>query len=264
MRLIPSTCFLIIPLHKAYILIIYLDLIRFSFSCVYVCIFFFSVKLTIADYIFYSSVFLTQICLFSCCMKALNIIFTKNVFREHRNYFVSRLVYWCMSFLKICFYTQKHCLKFNGDDGCLLEEYSSTLYIDLIFIMLDVYLFFVIYGFIDRLKNGRYGIFEGEPIFPEALAAINTGMFKEGIISETYGFRIKISNAPLEVQKGIVMNFGKNKNKNKLDYFKIFPIPLVKSHKSHQKKTSAKVFEIIDFTENTNMISNGKYGMNYL
>lgn len=233
MKFLPKFCCLFIPIHRAYILITYLDLIRFSFASVFLCVIFFSLEFTTAEYIFQTLVYLMNCWQSFYCLKALNVLFSKNSLKIHKIYFLSKIAFWLINALKFVLNTKKDCYLFKSDANCFIEGYTTIMYADFGLIILDIYLFIIVYSFMGNLQKGKYGILEGNPIFPEALHLFNEGIFKEATIIESYGFKIKTLKQGTKPQEGKVLQGTVQKmRKRNFNYLKIFPFPLILSNKS--------------------------------
>lgn len=84
-----------------------------------------------------------------------------------------------------------------------------------------------------NLQKGKYGILEGNPIFPEALHLFNEAIFKEATIIESYGFKIKTLKQGTKPQEGrVLQGMAQKMRKRNFNYLKIFPFPLIMSNKS--------------------------------
>lgn len=242
-----NSCCFFIPIHRAYILILYVDLIRFSFACVYIFVFFFSVSLKTSDYIFQTFVFLLNCMLAYQCMKVLNMVFMKINYKIHKIYLAIRIIFWIMNLIKFFLYTNKNCIVFgNNYEHCYLEEFKPIIYSEFFLIFLDIYLFFMIMGFYQNLKRGKYGVLNGNPIFPESLPLVFRDFYKHAVIIETYGYKVKnlINNA--EIQTGSIKKMNNLHKKNpSTQYFKIFPLPLLRKKKRQSINKSELIGHVL-------------------
>ena len=116
---------------------------------------------------------------------------------------------------------------------------NSTLIIfviDLIWTLYDIYLLLIVKHFCIRLKTGHYGPMGVVPIYSDVSAFVYQGKTKWAIILETTGDKVKNIDINKNLQKGIIFKGNKKHNilmdKNKkVDYFKVFPIPLLDKKK---------------------------------
>ena len=108
----------------------------------------------------------------------------------------------------------------------------------------------MILGFYQNLRRGKYGVLNGNPIFPESLPLVFRDYYKYAVIIETYGFKVKSLSNNAEIQTGFIK---KMKNLHKKtpspQYFKIFPLPLLRRKKRESiNKSEILGHELLDLT----------------
>ena len=166
MKFLLDACCFCVDLHHAYILIIYIDLVRFFWMCIYVFLFFFSKGATDIDCLFHSFNMVTNSYQTFEALRCLNFTFYEINYKAHLSYFISKLTFIISTLLRIIINNRFNCFISKNISHCFLRtEQDPTAYLDTVWIIFDCYFLIIIYSFLFRLKQGKYGPLGGRPLF---------------------------------------------------------------------------------------------------
>ena len=213
MKFLPSLCCFCINIHQAYTSIIYIDLIRFSWMCNYLCFLFFSRSCSRIDYFVKTLVLLSNFPQTYHALKCLNFKFYQTNYLIHRAYFLSKLFFVFANITTII-------MNMPQFDSHFFQKFyeDPVFYFDILLNVMDIYFLIVIYAFLIRVKKGKYELI---------LETYET--IKEAITLEINGVQIITYNdgEDFVTENGVIF-FKRGEKKIKNGYFSWYPEPLFK------------------------------------
>ena len=218
-------CCFCVKLHKAYVLIIYLDFLRFLWVIIISLINFLISEPSSLDCVITGMIFVTITMQTYFAFKSLTYTFFRNIYGPHKKYLSYKMSFITLNMFHLLFQNYIDSYVTHNKNHQFPSFNDPKFYVDLLWTCYDLYLALIIYKFGLRIKKVYYGPLGGVPIFPE-FSRINEIPTAISIEVEGTDIDLKMfTGKDIKIYSGFPIG-KKNEGVKKGDrkhYYKIFP-----------------------------------------